>query len=168
MVAPVLSENSMAARNYAPRRNARTRTPRVDECFERFADTAGKIASTLAAHNERIEAQDTVSERIQEDIRDMRRQQATDTATLHSRIDAVRDDLTKRLDEQTDKLTETITTGLDKVTSARVTDQKRIGALEKWRWIIGGGAAIVGFVIFDVLVRIFYQPIAQWFLRNMK
>lgn len=156
----------MAPKNYAPKRRARPVS--IDECFARFTNYAGEIASTLAAHNSRLDSQDTVATRLSEDIRDLRRQQASDTATLHSRIDGVREELTKRLDEQTEKLTETITGGLEKVGSARASDQKRIRGLENWRWLVVGGGAVVAIILFDVLIRIFYQPIAQFFLRNVK
>lgn len=156
----------MPTSNYAPRRTRSRKV--VDDCYERFASTVAEFSATLAAHNERLDGQESVATAVQQDIRDLRRQQATDTATLHSRIDGVREELTKRLDEQTDKLTDAITIGLEKVSTARNEDAKRIGSLENWKWWLLGGAALTGLVVFDVIIRIFYQPISQFFLQHMK
>jgi ribosomal 50S subunit-associated protein YjgA (DUF615 family) len=71
----------------------------------------------------------------------------TNYATLHHRISDMRDDLHKDIESKHDKLMEK----LDFQTKASTEQHKQIAeklhAVEKWRWMIMGGAIVIGYVL---------------------
>lgn len=176
----LLESSRMTTRNYAPRRKASKGSgvlqDRMEEFYSNVANTVSHVASTLASHQSRLDSNDTVTATIQGDLRDIRRQQASDTLNtnaridgvqrdLSDRIDGVQRDLTIRLETQTQALTEHFDKGIAEVSTVRKTDAKRISVLEKWRWVIVGAAAIVVFVVGDVLVRVFAGPVTDFVLK---
>lgn len=73
-------------------------------------------------------------------------------ATLHHRISEMRDDLRKDFENKNDK----IITKLEEHNHNSVTQSNlltdKINKLEKWRWFIMGGAAVVGYLIAHVKI----------------
>ena len=68
-------------------------------------------------------------------------------ATLHHRISDMRDDLHTNIETKHDKVMEK----LDQQNKAATEQHKQIAdkitAIEKWRWMIMGGALVVGYVL---------------------
>ena len=68
-------------------------------------------------------------------------------ATLHGRISDMRDDLHKDIESKHDKVIDK----LDQQNKASTEQHKaiadKIQTIEKWRWMIMGGALVVGYVL---------------------
>lgn len=77
-------------------------------------------------------------------------------ATLHSRISDLRDDLRSDFETKNDKIIEKLEE--HNKSSARQSEilQTRISQIEKWRWMIMGGALVIGYVLAHVKLENFF------------
>lgn len=67
--------------------------------------------------------------------------------TLHSRISDMRDDLRNEIDKKHDQMMMMMKDHMDAELQHHETIRDKISAIEKWRWMIMGGAAVLGYVI---------------------
>lgn len=68
-------------------------------------------------------------------------------ATLHHRISDMRDDLHKDIETKHDKVIEKLDAQNKASTEQHKAIAEKITTIEKWRWMIMGGAAVVGYVL---------------------
>tara|TARA_B110000008_G_C16737903_1_gene471411 strand:- start:369 stop:782 length:414 start_codon:yes stop_codon:yes gene_type:complete len=106
---------------------------RLDTAIERMVDVSSSVNRMLAVHEEKISQQEEASIRADTEFK-------ADIKELHSRITT-----------NTKEMMQTITAQhleqqqmMDKM---RIELNNRVGVLEKWRWLIIGGAIVVGFAI---------------------
>ena len=101
---------------------------RLDLAIEKLTDVSTSIKSMLAVHEEKIQRQ----EQIDDIIFDKLKERAES-------IDQVHKDLTEEI-RQTEKRL------LLEIKSIKLDIGARVGMLEKYRWIILGGAIVIGWV----------------------
>jgi exonuclease VII large subunit len=114
------------------------------------------------SQGQRLDSIDAMSQKLQQDMRDLRSSQQSDSQYLNQRIDKVQETLSEKLDQQTDKLAAHFDTGLATVSAAQKATARRLTNLETWRTLIVGGAAVAFLVIGDILVRILYGPVGKY------
>jgi len=68
-------------------------------------------------------------------------------ATLHHRISDMRDDLHKDIEAKHDKVIEKLDAQTKASTEQHKSIAEKINSIEKWRWMIMGGAIVVGYVL---------------------
>jgi hypothetical protein len=68
-------------------------------------------------------------------------------ATLHHRISDMRDDLHKDIETKHDKVIEKLDAQNKASTEQHRAIAEKIASIEKWRWMIMGGAIVVGYVL---------------------
>ena len=68
-------------------------------------------------------------------------------AVLHSRISDMRDDLHKDIEIKHDRLIEKLDDQTKAATEQHKAIAEKIQTIEKWRWMIMGGALVVGYVL---------------------
>ena len=92
---------------------------------------------------ERIAKLEAQVESIKEDVAGVKQ----DIKDLHSRITTGNREIMDKLDEKIDELAksdreqhESLKTSMDKV-------KERVDVLERWRWMIVGGAVVIGYLI---------------------
>ena len=68
-------------------------------------------------------------------------------ATLHHRISDMRDDLHKDIENKHDKVMEKLDNQARESTEQHRAIAEKLAAVEKWRWMIMGGAVVAGYVI---------------------
>jgi hypothetical protein len=68
-------------------------------------------------------------------------------ATLHHRISDMRDDLHKDIESKHDKVIEKLDAQNKASTEQHTVIAEKIASIEKWRWMIMGGAIVVGYVL---------------------
>jgi DNA repair exonuclease SbcCD ATPase subunit len=120
---------------------------RIDTSIEKLTEVSNSIGKLLAVHDERINNLEKSTTRQEDDIRD-----------IHFRINKVSTDICTKLDSMEDSLEAKIKEHSE--TSERLhkelkyeleTDLKslntRLEVLEKWRWLLLGGAAVIGYII---------------------
>src|SRR6056300_1723274 len=109
---------------------------KLDTAIEKLTDVSTSIKQMLAVHEEKIARQ----EQIDEIIFDKLKERATE-------IDTVYRDLQKEI-QQTEKRL------LIEIKSIKLDIGARVGILEKYRWIIMGGAIVLGWVLSTNFVHI--------------
>ena len=102
---------------------------RLDEAITKLTDISASIKSMLAVQEEKIRRVDMSQEDLASLMEQRRREWSDDLENLHSRISTQ----SRELREAIDKL------------DRRLDD--RVGVLERWRWLIIGGAILLGFLM---------------------
>ena len=102
---------------------------RLDDAITRLTDISAGIKSMLAVHEEKLRRVDTSQDDLFSILEDRRREWETDLKDLHSRISTQSRDLREAIDQVTNRL------------------DSRVGGLERWRWLIIGGAILLGFIL---------------------
>lgn len=92
---------------------------------------------------ERIAKLEAQVEGIKEDVADVKQ----DIKELHSRITTGNREVMDYLDTKIGELAKADKAQHDKMSSSIDGMKDRVGDLEKWRWMIVGGAVAVGYII---------------------
>ena len=102
---------------------------RIDNAIEKFTDVSTDIKQMLAVHEEKISRQ----EQIDEIIFDKLKERAGEIDNIHR-------ELTKEIQHVEKRL-------LVEIKQIRLDFGARVGMIEKYRWIILGGAIVVGWIL---------------------
>ena len=102
---------------------------RLDEAITRLTDISASLKSMLAVQEEKIRRVDVSKEDLVSLTEQRRREWEEDLEKLHSRISTQSRDLREAIES----------------VSKRLDD--RVGVLERWRWLIIGGAILLGFLM---------------------
>ena len=102
---------------------------RLDTAIEKLTDVSTSIKSMLAVHEEKISRQ----EQIDEIIFDKLKERAGEIDTVHRELSKEIQHVEKRL--------------LIEMKQIKLDIGSRVGILEKYRWLIMGGAIVIGWFI---------------------
>ena len=102
---------------------------RIDNAIEKLTDVSTDIKQMLAVHEEKISRQ----EQIDDIIFDKLKERAGEIDTIHR-------ELTKEIQHVEKRL-------LIEIKQVRLEIGGRVGMLEKYRWLIMGGAIVIGWFI---------------------
>ena len=102
---------------------------RLDTAIDKLTDVGADIKSMLAVHEEKI----TRQEQIDEVIFDKLKERAGEIDTVHRELSKEIQQVEKRL--------------LIEMKQIKLDIGSRVGILEKYRWLIMGGAIVVGWFI---------------------
>lgn len=126
------------------------------ESIDKFATAATQFAITQATHNERLNGIDSQMRNLQGEVHQLRefRQQQDDY--MNKRIDTVHADFSHRMNEMEAKLdtqTVTLTTHID---DALKGVGQRLQTVETWRYLVQGGAVVIGFLFSEFMVKLLF------------
>lgn len=76
--------------------------------------------------------------------------------TLHSRISDMRDDLRAEIDNKHEAVMKKFDVHMEQETEHHKNLQAKIGDLERWRWMLVGAAAVVGYVLAHIKLEKFF------------
>ena len=102
---------------------------RLDTAIDKLTDVSTSIKSMLAVHEEKIQRQEQIDEVIFNKLKDRA-----------DEIDNVYRDLQREINQTEKRL-------LIEIKSLKNDIGSRVGVLEKWRWLILGGAIVIGWVL---------------------
>ena len=102
---------------------------RLDVTIDKLTDISSSIKSMLAVHEEKISRQEQIDEIIFDKLKD----RAGEIDTVHRELSREIQQVEKRL--------------LIEMKQIKLDIGAIVGILEKYRWIIMGGAIVVGFII---------------------
>mgnify|MGYP007072019204 CR=1 FL=1 len=102
---------------------------RLDTAIEKLTDVSTSIKQMLAVHEEKIQRQEQIDEIIFEKLKERA-----------GEIDAVHRDLTKEIQQVEKRL-------LIEMKQLKLDIGARVGILEKYKWIIMGGAIVIGWIL---------------------
>jgi chromosome segregation ATPase len=109
--------------------NTQNLNGRLDTAIEKLTDVSTSIKQMLAVHEEKISRQ----EQIDEVIFDKLKERAGEIDTVHRELSKEIQQVEKRL--------------LIEMKQIKLDIGSRVGILEKYRWLIMGGAIVVGWFI---------------------
>ena len=102
---------------------------RLDTAIEKLTDVSTAIKSMLAVHEEKIARQEQIDEVIFDKLKER-----------EGEIDTVHRELSKEIQKVEKKL-------LLEIRQMKLDIGGRVGILEKYRWLIMGGAIVIGWFI---------------------
>jgi len=102
---------------------------RLDTAIDKLTDVSTSIKQMLAVHEEKIQRQEQIDEVIFTKLKDRA-----------DEIDNVYRDLQREISQTEKRL-------LIEIKSLKNDIGSRVGVLEKWRWLILGGAIVIGWVL---------------------
>lgn len=120
---------------------------RIDTSIEKLTEVSNSIGKLLAVHDERINQLEKVHNRQEDDIRDIYSRINVTSKEICDKLDSVEDTLEGKMKEHSvasEKLHKELKVDLD---GRLKTIDDRIGILERWRWLILGGATVLGFLL---------------------
>ena len=109
--------------------NVNNLNERLDTAIQKLTDVSTSIKSMLAVHEEKISRQEQIDDIIFGKLKDR-----------ENEIDKVHRELTKEI-QQTEKRL------LLEIKQLKVDIGGRVGTLEKYKWLILGGAIVVGWIL---------------------
>ena len=120
---------------------------RIDTSIEKLTEVSNSIGKLLAVHDERINQLEKVHNRQEGDIRDIYSKISVTSKEICSKLDEVEDSLESKMKEHSDsseklhkELKQDLDTKLEKI-------NLRVSVLERWRWLILGGATVLGYLL---------------------
>jgi chromosome segregation ATPase len=102
---------------------------RLDLAIEKLTDVSTSIKSMLAVHEEKISRQEQIDDIIFGKLKDR-----------ESEIDNVHKELSKEIQQVEKRL-------LIEIKSIKLDFGARVGILEKYKWLIMGGAIVIGWIL---------------------
>jgi len=109
--------------------NTKNLNGRLDTAIEKLTDVSTCIKQMLAVHEEKIQRQEQIDEIIFEKLKERA-----------GEIDQVHRELSKEIQHVERRL-------LVELKQMKLDINGRVGMLEKYRWIIVGGAIVIGFIL---------------------
>ena len=109
---------------------------KLDASIEKISQVSTDIGRLLAVHEQRIDQLEKTDERRMDDIKELHSRITTGNREIMDKLDQKIDELAKADREQHEALKKT----MDNV-------KERVDVLEKWRWMIVGGAIVIGYMM---------------------
>ena len=113
---------------------------RLDIAIEKLTDVSNSIHRMLAVHEEKLSKQEEAIVDAEQKIEVRRAELSKQIDELHSRITTNTKELMLLEASQHEKHSKEIKRLSDDI-------NKRVGVLEKWRWLIVGGSIVIGFLV---------------------
>ena len=109
--------------------NVNSLNGRIDNAIEKLTDVSTSIKQMLAVHEEKIARQEQIDEVIFEKLKER-----------SGEIDTVHRELSKEIQHLEKRL-------LVEIKTIKLDFGARVGMLEKYRWLILGGAIVIGWIL---------------------
>ena len=109
--------------------NVNTLNSRLDLAIEKLTDVSTSIKQMLAVHEEKISRQEQIDEIIFEKLKERA-----------GEIDTVHKELSKEIQQVEKKL-------LLEIRQMKLDIGGRVGILEKYKWLVLGGAIVIGWIL---------------------
>lgn len=126
--------------------------PRIETSIEKLTELSNSIGKLLAVHEERLDTLERTGDKTENDIRDLHSRITTQTREIVDKIEQVETMIEQKLkDAATNSATQHQQIQADISTKIN-TLSNRVELLEKWKWIVIGGAMTAGYIL-DKLIR---------------
>ena len=124
-------------------------TDKLDGTIDKLTEISGSIKSMLAVHEEKISKSEEVDKAIFNLLESRRTESESKFEDLHSRLNKSVSNLRDELELAEKRIS-------CDIKEIKVNLNDRIGVLEKYRWIIIGGAIVIGLWVPEVLDLSFF------------
>lgn len=129
---------------------------RLDRTIESLTDISHSVKQLLAVHDSRLDTQEKMDEKLSDMIE--KRKVTTDQQyeALHKRIGEMKDEIYDEIEKNNEKIENVLTKMANDQQEHHRIMLEKVGTIEKWKWIIIGGAIVIGYLTghVDFFVRL--------------
>lgn len=118
-----------------------------------MAENVTRIRDYSSDVKQRIAALETQMNIVARDVEKIESKIDQQYEQLHSRISDMKDEIRHEIDDKHEKLIQKLDAHSKTEALNNDTMEKKISGLEKWRWFLMGGAAVVGYILAHVKIE---------------
>ena len=120
---------------------------KLDASIEKISQVSSDIGKLLAVHEQRIDQLEKTDSRRMDDIKEIHSRITTGNRELMDKMDGMEAKIYERMAKSAEAAT-TQHKDIQTEISAEIKGlETRIDTLEKWKWTMLGGAAVIGYLI---------------------
>jgi chromosome segregation ATPase len=127
---------------------------RLDTNIEKLTELSNSISKLLAVHDSRLSSLEKDNDKAEESIKEIHSRITTISREICDKIDSVECMIENKLKESADNSSKQHAEIKNDIENKINVLAARVGVLETWRWIIIGGATVVGFLA-DKAIKLF-------------
>lgn len=116
---------------------------KMDETIEKLSESTYTVSKLLAVHDERINNLEKDSDDTNKELKDLTDKMEKNTREILKEMTHMEERIEDKIEDAKDKSSEQHTALSNKVDKL----DSRLNELEKWRWYIAGGIALVSFLV---------------------
>lgn len=124
-----------------------TLVDRLDTTIDKLTEVSSSLSQLMAVHEAKITAQEILAKNTTELVEKRRVEMEDKLQQLHSRISSGEKELAEKIDEQYDDIMKELKEMRAESSKQHETLSGRITTMEKWMWVIVGGAIVVGLIL---------------------
>jgi aspartate/tyrosine/aromatic aminotransferase len=120
---------------------------KLDSSLDKITEVSNSIAKLLAVHDERLGSLEKISDKREDEIKDLHSRITTQTREIFDKLELMEARIERRIAEggiatssQHDRINAEMKAEIHKIS-------ERITLLEGWRWYVLGAAAVVGWIL---------------------
>jgi chromosome segregation ATPase len=121
-------------------------TDKLDVAIDKLSSVANGLDRMIAVHENRLEYHDQIDKELFTLIEDRRKEAKEQYETLHKRMGSMRDEFDSELADAMKQIMAEIKDLKERDMKHHIEMSERLSRLEKWRWMIMGGAVVLGFI----------------------
>ncbi len=123
---------------------------RFDVAIDKLTEVSTSVSQLLAVHETKITAHDALTKQTVELMEKRRIETDDKVQLLHERISSGEREIKQQIDDQYDELMSEIKAMRAESVAQHTALSERITAMEKWMWIVIGGAVVIGVILGQV------------------
>jgi ABC-type transporter Mla subunit MlaD len=128
-----------------------TLVDRLDVTIEKLTEVSTIVSQLLAVQGSRLEQQEKTAAQLSSLLEKRRDEASENYEMLHKRITSSERDFKHEIEKLNDKILDEMKAMREDNAKQQKEMIKKITDLEKWVWLVSGGAAVVGFLMSHVI-----------------
>ena len=120
---------------------------KLDTALERVADVSANVSQLIAVQGTRLEQYTNTSIKLEVLMEDRRKEADAAYVILHQKIDNTNLSIHNEMQKDKKEILDAIKALDTSVNEKQEKTGKRIISLETWKWFLGGGLAVIVFII---------------------
>lgn len=119
---------------------------KIDEAIEKMAEVSNNISKMLIVHDQKLQNHGQQIDGLKVSLSERKSDNEKQFELIHKRISDMKDEN----HAEREKYHKEILAALKEIAASQKDLDTRITVLEKWKWYVMGGAAVIGFVLAQV------------------
>lgn len=128
-----------------------TLVDRLDVTIEKLTEVSSNVSQLLAVQGSRLDQQERSSNQLSLLLEKRKDEFSESVEILHKRINTTEKDFKQELEKLNEKILEEMKSIREDNLEQHKALNEKISKLERWMWIVTGGAAVVGFLLSKVI-----------------
>jgi chromosome segregation ATPase len=127
---------------------------KMDSSIEKLTEVSNSIGKLLAVHDERLNNLEKDNDKVDDNIKEIHSRITTISREICDKIDSVEGMIENKLKESAENSTKQHAEIKNDIETKINVLSDRVSVLETWRWIIIGGATVIGYLA-DKAIKLF-------------